>query len=98
MFSAQFTQSPDDNLRYIVDYDSWLGETETILNVTVVSDTLTSPPIAIAAIGIDTGGRQIEFFLTGGVDGEKYTVIVTITTSLGQIYERALRFTMKDVP
>jgi hypothetical protein len=100
-FAAKFTQSPAETKRYVLDYSLQLANGESV--VTVASNILgdvTTPPFAItgtallpAVAGIVVGAA---FFASGGIDGTVLEVQFLATTSVGQILEDVVQFTLAE--
>ena len=69
----QFTKDPDGKLRVIVDWSAWLG------SATIASVAWTVPSgLTEAATSNTTTTATV--FLSGGTDGQEYTVKCCITT------------------
>ena len=75
--------------RWRLDYSRWLDNTATILTATVVSSsstcTIQDPSVL---------GREVIFFLTGGMVGETLTVSVEMTDSFDNIKHDTIAFTV----
>ena len=90
MLLAAKTHTVGDARRWTIDYARWLANTATIASVTLTSSStsLTLQPTPSVL------GDQVVFFLVGGTLGERVTVTVTMTDSLGNIKHDTLSFTV----
>lgn len=88
---GKFRKAPADRKRYVVDYEDWLNDNELVLTVMVTGD-VPSDNFFVDGYIVDAGGKEIIFFVSGGVSGEEYVVTTKITTDLGQIKEDWVTF------
>jgi hypothetical protein len=80
-------KDPQETKDYYVDWANVLATGETI-----ASDTWTIPTgISEAAALTATVGAISYVGLTGGTAGQSYTLVCTMTTSAGRIFERSIR-------
>jgi hypothetical protein len=94
---GRIVQQPGENLRRLIDYDRWLEEGEVITAVATSIDNATSPPLAVTNIVIDPDGNRIAYYISGGADGEDYTVTFSVTTSVNQTREDELLVGVREV-
>ena len=99
--SGRFTQAPEEKRRYILNYTLTLSEGETISNTVVNSITqvfglTTVAPFVIDNIVIGPGNTQVVFFAHGGDDQTDYEVQFLSTTSVGQIIEDVVYFSIQS--
>ncbi len=107
--SARFTQSPVENLRYILNYSLDLAPTESILSVSVAITQdagAATPPLAITGLNVLPGtvlsptlsgpSQTAAYFASGGVDQGVYQVQFLATSSLGQILEDIVEYTLRE--
>lgn len=87
----KFRKAPADRKRYVVDYTDWLNENETVTVVTM-SGNVAGDNFYIDGYVVDTGGKQIVFYVSGGLSGVEYNVYMTVTTSMQQIKEDYVTF------
>jgi hypothetical protein len=83
---GRFAKDEGDTKRYVVDYIDWLDDSETISAVTVLGD-VPVDDFYIEWIAVDTGGKQIIYYASGGLAEKEYDAVITITTSLSQVKE-----------
>lgn len=104
ILQAKFRQSPDEVLRYILDYSLFLAPTESLVSVTpaIFQNTgMTTPafditvPIVISATA-PLLSTQASYFASGGVDQGVYEVQFLATTSLGQVLEDVIEYTLLE--
>lgn len=68
-----------------MDFGSWMasGETISAINDVTSSECTGSSPLVFTNEAIS--GTNVNFFVEGGTAGERYTVIVSIDTSVGEL-------------
>lgn len=93
---ARFVQTTTEKKLYAMDYSEWLGSTETIVSVNVFVDSDTVPPFVIDPPQILNGAKGIAFFAYGGVVNKRYEISFEVTSSLGQVKEDKLLFTIVE--
>lgn len=81
---GKFRKAAADRKRYIVDYADWLSDGEIIDNV-VMSGNVNPDNFYVDGYIVDTKGKEVIFYVSGGVSGTSYNASITITTSLQQI-------------
>lgn len=98
---AQFRKSPLETRRYLLDYtlDLATGESLTGLSVTVTSPSGELVPTLIinnVALAPAVGGivNQATFFASGGTAGQTYEVEFLATTTLTQVFDDVVGFTI----
>ncbi len=100
--SARFIQSPAENLRYVLDYTKFMapgeGLSSLISNVTQLQG-VSVPAFSINSVAIIAGVSGsapllAAFFASGGVNQGVYEVQFLATTSLGQILEDVIEYTL----
>lgn len=98
---SKYIQTPDEEKQYAIEYSDWLADSETLSSVTFTVTPTTSPAFSVPASSITTGDTGVnsllKFFVSGGVDGNTYTVLVTVTTSIGQIKQDTVLFQVRAV-
>jgi hypothetical protein len=95
--SGQFTQDIPENRRYILDYTLQLSSGETITGITysITSPTGVTPTtLTISNVTINSAGTMAFFYATGGLLNQQYEVAFLATTSIGQIFEDVIKFTI----
>jgi hypothetical protein len=92
-----FKQTPTERKLYSIDYEPWLDDGETVASVVYEVAETTTPPLLISEQTIAPGSLRAVFFVEGGVDQQQYQVLVTMTTSVGQIKEDFILFNV-DAP
>lgn len=98
MFIARYSKSANERKRYTIDYSDWLDTAELVSTTlfTIETNTIITP-LVIDGYLLDGTGMIVSFFVSGGVQGVQYSVIVKITTNGGQIKEDAILFDIVDV-
>lgn len=94
---AKYTKTPVEIKRYSVDYDDWLDTGEQLLGVDFVALPVTTPPLAASGLAFEVGSRAIQFLVSGGVDDVQYELLLTATTSNGQIKEAELLYVVREL-
>lgn len=92
----KFAQHPDERKRYTLDYDQWLDTDETLSSVTFEVTPATATPLAVTGEEIAANGRSVSFFVGGGHADETYDVLITGTTSAGQVKVVCVLFAVRD--
>lgn len=93
---AKFAQAATDNMEYTLDYSQWLTAGEQISSVVFSVSPTTSPVLAMSSAVINSAKTAFTFFASGGVTGDAYDVAVTVTTSIGQVKQDHVSFTIRD--
>lgn len=94
MILDTFTQQPADTLDYDIDYTDWLG-TDTLSSVACTADagiTITDPASAL----IWGADKKVKVWASGGIDGTKYKITVTVTTAIGRIKQDEIYVRVKE--
>lgn len=78
-----------DTRRWVINYDRWLDNTAEIDTVTVTSSSITCTVNQSKVLG-----REVEFFVNGGVAGEQLTVTIVMTDTFNNIKTDTLAFTV----
>jgi hypothetical protein len=95
-YIKKFVQHPDERKRYTVDYSEWLDTDETISSVTFEVTPTTDTPLVVDGEEIAADEESVSFFVSAGDDGETYDVLVTATTSAGQVKTLCILFAVRD--
>lgn len=92
---GKFRKTPAEVKRYAISYDHWLDEGEYISTIafTVVEPVTGVLVVVPEAIGASV--RQVGFFVSGGSEGQAYTVSVTMTTTGGQTKQDSILFEVR---
>lgn len=97
----RYIQTPVEDKRYAIEYADWLDSGEYISDVNFEIAPTTSPPLTVSAStiapGVTSVASLVKFFVSGGVDGKVYTLIITATTSTGQIKQDSVLFHIQNV-
>lgn len=91
----KFRQGPEDRKRYVCDYADWMNASETLVGVTMEGNVV-DDFFAVNAWEIDGTGKQVIYYITGGVAGRSYNVTIEITTSLAQVKNDYLIFEITE--
>jgi hypothetical protein len=98
MALVKYVKDPTDNKKYSVDYDDWLEAAETISDWEFsISPVSAGTPLVVTNDATLAGDRSLEFFVGGGVANVTYGILLTITTSEGQIRQDRLVYVVRDV-
>lgn len=80
---GRFIQTPTERKKYTVNYTDWLAAGESIISFAYSSVPASPTPARIDAYSITS--PTVPIYISGGVDGTQYKILITATTSLGQI-------------
>lgn len=98
---GKFIQSPIERKRYLLEYADWFTNSAnpsgTISSV-VFSSIPATTPAEVDAYEINDPATSITIFISGGLNGVQYRILVTITTSDGQIKEDEIIVTVRNPP
>jgi hypothetical protein len=92
---GKFTKVPADNKRYTIDYNEWLDTGETLSTVTFGVTPVTASPLTAGNLSLIDANKGAQFYVAAGLDGENYTVTVTITTSVSQTKQDTILFVVR---
>lgn len=99
---AKYKKTSDEAKDYLLDYSKWLGTGETIASVTFVvtpEGLVCNPvsPLQVTSFQINSGSTSVTYKAEDGDDGETYGVLVTATTSSGQIEQDLILFSVRNL-
>ena len=93
---GKFIKSPDEIKRYSIDYSNWLDTGEYLASATVTrtpsTGLMTINVEAIAANDVD-----VSFFVSGGVAGTSYKLLVRAVTTNGQAKEDTITLEVRSL-
>lgn len=94
---VKYVKATNERKRYSIDYSDWLdiGELLTDVIFTIPTNNVTTP-LVINDIAITPDGLGVQYYVSGGADGEQYEVLATATTSGAQIKVDDLLFTVRE--
>lgn len=92
---AKFEQSPNERLRYSIDYENWLDTTEVISTMDFVITPTSAPPFVVDGYVI-VDDKKVVFYTSGGVDNTDYKVEVFANTSDSQTREDIITYRVRD--
>jgi hypothetical protein len=78
-----------DVIRWVVNYDYWLANSATIEQIDITSNSVTCTVGNISILG-----REIVFFLSGGIVNEQVMLSLVMTDNLGNIKNDSIAFTV----
>lgn len=100
---ANFSQSPNERLRYVLDQTLFLADGEGIVSIVVVITPVdVTTPLVINGLAlfppdpIKNAVLAAAYFCSGGNAGETYEVQFLTTTTLGQVLEDVVRYTLRS--
>ena len=89
MLLGSKTHTVGDTRRWRLDYSKWLENPASIVSATVTSSSATCTTDDSVVLG-----KEIIFFLTGGIQGETLTVSVEMTDSDENVKHDTIAFTV----
>lgn len=93
---GRFFQQPWEIKRYRVDFTLNLGDNEIVSLLSFLVDNTTSPPLDVTNAAIAPEGKEITFFVGGGLSGNSYKVTIRTTTTVGQRFEDEIEFVIQE--
>jgi hypothetical protein len=90
-YVSKFKKKPTETKRYDIEWRDWLDVGETVQGVTYE----VSLPMTVSNSSIVSGTRA-SFFVAGGNHNETYDVVVTMTTTNGQVRTDTLQFAVRN--
>lgn len=87
-------KQPSETIDVDIDFSVFLPETDTILQVTSVSDVV---GLDIPFTDIVESGKTAKVWLSAGIDATEYKVTTTITTTGGRVIEVEFKVKVKEV-
>lgn len=85
-----YQKDPEAVLDWQFDWSSWLADAETISSHTVTA------PAGLTLDSSTESGGVVTAWLSGGTDGERYTVECLITTTAGRTDERSITVAVRE--
>jgi len=86
MLLGVIIQQPSDTLDYDLDFSKWIGTS----GDTVVSTVATSSPVGLSVSAVVASPTRVKVWISGGADGDEYSVEITSTTTGGRIKQDEL--------
>lgn len=87
----KFRKGPADRKRYVIDYADWLNEDEEVTLIEMWGN-VPDDNFYVDGYVVDSGGKQVIFYVSGGLTDVSYNVFSKITTSLQQVKEDYVTF------
>ncbi len=98
MSLGRFLKTPTEVKRYVVDYSSWLDTTEKLDSASFVIDPVDAVDgLTVLAHLIDTSGKLLSYYVSGGNDTETYNLIITVTTQSSQVKQDLVVYIVRDI-
>jgi len=97
MILGKYSKAPLDNKRYTVDYSEWLDAAELVsIATSSIPVNTTIPPLAVNTPQIAVNGLSIQYYVSGGVVGTDYEILIVITTNQGQVREDTVIISVRE--
>jgi hypothetical protein len=95
--ATRYNKQPNERKRYRIDYTNWLDTGESVDTVAFSVDNATTPPLVVDLVEPTPDGLGVQYYVSGGVDGQNYVVTATLTTNQGpQVKEDEILFVIKE--
>lgn len=93
----KYVKGAGERKRYSIDYSDWLdiGELLTGVVFTIPTNNV-STPLVVDDVAVTPDGLGVQYYVSGGADGEQYEVVATATTSGAQIKVDDLLFSVRE--
>lgn len=99
MSLGRLTFTAGNKTRFVIEYEDWLLDGETLVSGTVdlnAAFTATVTDITISAVTVNNSKNALRFFLEGGSVEEIFTLDIQITNSRGEIKNDTIEFFVVD--
>ncbi len=84
MSHPKYVKSSGERKRYTIDYTDWLDTGEGVVSVAfTIPENTASSPLVVDDVEVLPTALGAQFYVSGGLDGEQYAVLATLTTTLG---------------
>lgn len=94
--STESHKDPSESILPRIDFSADMDDAETV--VAIDSVVATPSGLTVASNGISSDGKRVQIRISGGTDGERYEVRVTVTTSAPQTLAGGLYCVVCDDP
>lgn len=94
---GKFTKTPDEILRYKIDYSDWLDSGEYVSGVSFATVSSNTGSLTFTADTIHATDTSVAFLVSGGTDGQTYEVAVSMTSSGYQVKQDVIYFVVKSI-
>lgn len=94
---GKFTKTPDEILRYKIEYSHWLDSNEYVSSIEFETVSTNAGALTLIADNIGASSTSVTFLASGGNDGETYEVSATMATTGNQIKQDVIFFTVKAI-
>lgn len=95
MLLGRLTKQPAERQNYYVRCSEYLQEGEVLMSVTGTIDV--AGELYMVGPTIMPNEQDVEFWLEGGVAGNRYNVEITVITSIGNIKQDEFKVKVKEV-
>jgi hypothetical protein len=89
MILGSKSHTAGDTRRWRVDYSQWLENPDTLVSAVVTSSSATATVDDSSVLG-----KEVVFFISGGMQGERATVSIVATDTSGNVRNDSLIFTV----
>lgn len=89
-------KQPADILDYDVDFSNWLPQGDTVTSATATASTIAGDLAPLTVNSVQVSSTVVKVWLSGGTDGNTYTVTVRATTVGGRMKEEDFRMRVKN--
>lgn len=90
------TKRTGDQLDYDVDFEKWLTDDDEIETATAMLVDADEVDDMLEVESVQITSPIVKVWLSGGVDGTSYTVLITATTTAGRIKEETFTIRVRD--
>lgn len=93
MILGRFVKQPAETLDYDIDFSQFFADGDTILSV---ASPVISPSGLNAGGTFVIAGTTVKQWLTGGTDGNRYKITITVTSNAGRVKQVEFFVRVKD--
>lgn len=91
---GRFVKTPNEVKRYTIEYADWLDTGEFCASI-VLTKLSGAGALVLSANAIPASSTAVDFFVSGGTDGEDYEVAARMTTTANQVKEDSILFVVR---
>jgi len=93
---GRFVKTPNEVKRYTIEYQDWLDTGEYCASIVLTKLTGTGS-ITLVPNAIPASSTTVDFFVSGGTDGQDYEISARMTTTANQVKEDSIVYAIRSL-